>query len=58
MVTIKLDNWYSLAVETESKRFRLIVFDGNEELVCHKTTVSELRRFLQQTEAHLFKPWA
>jgi hypothetical protein len=55
MEIIKLNGLYSLSVETENKRLMLIIFNGDEELVCHKTGVSELKRFLQQSEAHLFK---
>ena len=31
------------------------MLDGSEELVCHKTNISELNSFLQQDEAYLFK---
>lgn len=55
MGSIKLNDGYSLIVELEAKRLRLIILDGDAELVCHKTTVSELNRFLQETDAHLFK---
>ena len=55
MGSIKLDGGYSLVVEAETKRFRLIILDDNAELVCHKVTVSELNQFLQQTDTHLFK---
>jgi hypothetical protein len=55
MDSIKLGDAYSLAVEAEAKRLRLIILDKDAELVCHKTTASELGRFLQQTDGHLFK---
>lgn len=55
MDIIKMDDGYSLAVDVENKRLRLIVLNGDNELVCHKTTVSEVNRFLQQADAHLFK---
>ena len=55
MDSIKLDDGYALAIETEAKRLRLIVLHNDLELVCHKVTASELNRFMQQTDAHLFK---
>lgn len=55
MDTIKLSERHSLGIEIENKRLRLIVLAGNEELVCHKTTVSELKRFLMHDKVRLFK---
>jgi hypothetical protein len=53
--SIKLNGHLFLTIEPDNKRLRLIVSDGEVELVCHKTTLPELKRSLQQTDEHLFK---
>lgn len=55
MNIVKLSEDYSLAIEVEGKRLRLIVFEDEEELVCRKTTAKELNQFLSGTENILFK---
>jgi hypothetical protein len=41
MNTIPLTGQLSFAVNQEEKRLRLIVFNGDDELVCHKAGHSE-----------------
>jgi hypothetical protein len=55
MAQIKLNTQLLLGVEIIAKPYRLIVFDGANELVCHKVTPSALNRFIQSQTAHLFK---
>jgi len=55
MDAIKLSGQYSLGIEVETKRLRLIVFCGEEELVCHKSTFKELNDFLAGSFSSLFK---
>ncbi|HEY9004319.1 MAG TPA: hypothetical protein VIM89_23385 [Mucilaginibacter sp.] len=55
MNRIKLDDKLSFFIEQEEKRLRLIVFNNNEELVCHKANPIDLKRFIESEEGHLFK---
>ena len=55
MNTIPLTGQLSFAVDQEEKRVRLIVFNGDNELACHKAGHSELKRFIQADTGHLFK---
>jgi hypothetical protein len=55
MNTIPLTGQLSFAVDQEEKRLRFIVFNGDDELVCHKADRAELNRFIQTDANHLFK---
>jgi len=55
MNTILLTGQLSFAVDQKEKRLRLIVFNGDDELVCHKADHSELKGFIQADVGHLFK---
>ena len=55
MITLKLKDQYTFAIEFYDKRLRLIVLDGINEWVCRKVTQKEFTAFLQNDEAHLFK---
>jgi hypothetical protein len=55
MHIIPLTGLLSFAVEQEEKGLRLIVFKGDDELVCHKANHSELIRFIKADTGHLFK---
>ena len=54
MSHIKLGDRLTISIEKEN-RLRLIVFDGSEELVCRKVNPSELKKFIQAENGHLFK---
>lgn len=55
MHIINLNDQLSFAIATEEKRLRLIVFNGDEELVCHKADRTAIKQFILTEKTHLFK---
>ena len=55
MHRINLNDQLSFTIEQGEKRLRLIVLNGDEELVCHKATQAELQQFIKADKSHLFK---
>jgi len=52
---LKLKNGYSFAIENEPGKVRLVVYNNGVENVCHKSTLKNLRQFIQSGDNHLFK---
>jgi hypothetical protein len=55
MDRINLSDQLSFSVEQEERRLRLIVFNGDVELVCHKADRAKIQRFIMADKSHLFK---
>ncbi len=55
MQLLNFDTNFSLGVEPDDKKIRLIVYRNDQELICRKTTLTEIKRFLDGTEERLFK---
>jgi len=55
VITQKLKDHYTFAIERYENRVRLIVLDGGKEWVCRKVTPKEFTDFLHNNEVHLFK---
>ncbi len=55
MAELLLDDDITLETEMEDGKLRLIIVKGNEEWVCHKTTLKEINQFLAGEEHSLFK---
>jgi len=55
MQRLKLNGHFSLGVEAENKKLRLVVFNNGEEYVCHKTTTGEFTKFIKGDTEQLFK---
>jgi hypothetical protein len=55
MDRINIGDQFSFLVEQEERRLRLIVFNGDEELVCHKADRAKIQRFIMADKSHLFK---
>ena len=55
MQILKINNNVSFGIERDEKKVRLVVFDKEEELACRKETVTNLMRFIESGEAHIFK---
>ena len=55
MDVIKLNDQVSFGIKQENKRLRLVVFEGGAELVCRKTSRTELVEFIRAETGHLFK---
>ena len=50
-----LNEKLTLVFEPLGKKLRLIIFEGDLELVCRKETLKNLQHFLSASEAHIFK---
>ena len=55
MQLLNFDADFSLGAELNDKKIRLVVYKKNLELVCRKTTMSQIKRFLDDAEEKLFK---
>ena len=55
MKTLKLNDSYTLALENQEKKVRLVVYNNGVENVCRKSTIKNLTTFIQSGENHLFK---
>lgn len=51
----QLTQSYSFAMEPVEKKLRLVIYDGDVELVCRKEDRRILESFLQQESDHIFK---
>ena len=55
MNRINIGDQFSFSAEREEKRLRLIVFNGDKELVCHKAGQAQIQKFIMADKSHLFK---
>jgi hypothetical protein len=55
MQTLKINDLFSIGVESENKKLRLIIFSNGDEYICHKTTSGELTRFFNSDTEQLFR---
>ncbi len=55
MQLLNLDTDFNLGAEPDNKKIRLVIYKKDQELVCRKTTLPEIKRFLDRTEEKLFK---
>jgi len=55
MQLLDFDTDFSLGAELNDKKIRLIVYKKDQELVCRKTTMNQIKRFLDDAEEKLFK---
>jgi hypothetical protein len=55
MQLLNFDTNFKLGVESDEKKIRLIIYKNDHELVCRKTSLKEIKRFLDGSEERLFK---
>lgn len=55
MQQIILNEKLILSFEIADKKVRLVVLQADEELVCRKETLKNLKHFLEKDQAHIFK---
>ena len=55
MQLLNFDTHFSMGAERDNKKIRLIVYTKNLELACRKTSLNEIKRFLDGNEEKLFK---
>lgn len=55
MIYIPLRNNFSIGMERFENRIRLVVFNGDDEYVCRKETLSVLEKFAEKNKAHIFR---
>ncbi|MCX2574244.1 hypothetical protein [Pedobacter sandarakinus] len=55
MLQFILNKKFTLAFEALENKLRLVLFEGDEELVCRIEKLKNLQHFLAEDQTHLFK---